>query len=73
MKTLKMIGLSEKNRTAAEQEAILLSRLQHPNIVSYRESFQDELGALHIVMQYCEGGVMCSRLKSQKGVSNLCS
>ena len=41
-----------------------MSRLQHPNIVSYKESFQDECGVLHIVMGYCEGGDLCSRLKT---------
>ena len=41
----------------------MLSTLRHPNIVSYKESFQDEAGVLHIIMGYCEGGDLCSRLK----------
>ena len=48
-------------------QASLLSRLKHPNIVSYRESFQDSSCVLHIIMGYCEGGDLSSRLKAQGG------
>lgn len=68
MKNIKLGNSGAKERTAAEQEASLLSQLQHPNIVSYKESFQDSHGVLHIVMGYCEGGDLCTRLKAQKGV-----
>lgn len=46
-------------------QAKLLSQLRHPNIVSYRESFQDEKGFLYIVMNFCEGGDLYSKLKEQ--------
>ena len=46
-------------------QAKLLSQLRHPNIVSYRESFQDEEGFLHIVMNFCEGGDLYTKLKAQ--------
>ena len=45
-------------------QAKLLSQLRHPNIVSYRESFQDEKGFLHIVMNFCEGGDLYTKLKA---------
>ena len=45
-------------------KACLLSQLHHPNIVSYKESFQDSHGVLHIVMGYCERGDLSSRLKA---------
>lgn len=48
-------------------QASLLSRLKHPNIVSYRESFQDAHCTLHIIMGYCEGGDLSSRLQSYHG------
>ena len=47
-------------------QAILLSSLQHPNIVSYKDSWIDDSGVLHIIMGYCEGGDLCSRLKTYK-------
>ena len=46
-------------------QAKLLSQLRHPNIVSYRESFQDDSGFLFIVMNFCEGGDLYSKLKEQ--------
>ena len=48
-------------------QATLLSKLRHPNIVSYRESFQDQVGFLYIVMNFCEGGDLYTKLKEQKG------
>ncbi|XP_031549090.1 serine/threonine-protein kinase Nek4-like [Actinia tenebrosa] len=66
VKKVSLHKASEKERKAAEQEAKLLSQLRHPNIVSYRESFQGEQGFLFIIMNYCEGGDLYSKLKAQK-------
>lgn len=43
----------------------ILSKLRHPNIVSYKESFQTLDGHLAIVMGYCEGGDLYTKLKKQ--------
>lgn len=58
---------SKKERKAAEQEAKLLSKLKHPNIVSYKDSFETDSAYLYISMQYCEGGDLYNKLKEQKG------
>lgn len=84
MKNIPLSSLNDdKERTAALLEAQLLSSMAHPNIVAYKESFQDSsgnygdvycyvimilTGMLHIVMAYCEGGDLSSRLKACKGV-----
>ncbi|XP_065901253.1 serine/threonine-protein kinase Nek4-like isoform X2 [Dysidea avara] len=69
MKNISLDSLSDgKERAAALLEAQLLSSMAHPNIVAYKESFQDSSGTLHIVMAYCEGGDLSSRLKAQKGI-----
>lgn len=62
-----MITSSKRERRAAEQEAQLLSQLRHPNIVTYRESWEGEDCQLYIVMGFCEGGDLYHRLKQQKG------
>ncbi|NXP51894.1 NEK4 kinase, partial [Heliornis fulica] len=67
IKTLNLKNASRRERRAAEQEAQLLSQLKHPNIVTYRESWQGEDGLLYIVMGFCEGGDLYHRLKEQKG------
>ena len=58
MKNIKLTSSSAKERLAAEQEASLLSQLQHPNIVGYKESFQDEFGVFFIY-NLPEGVMQC--------------
>ncbi|KFV67533.1 Serine/threonine-protein kinase Nek4, partial [Dryobates pubescens] len=67
IKKLNLRNASSRERKAAEQEAQLLSQLKHPNIVTYRESWQGEDGLLYIVMGFCEGGDLYHKLKQQKG------
>ncbi|KAI3370254.1 hypothetical protein L3Q82_025041 [Scortum barcoo] len=67
IKKLNLITSSKRERRAAEQEAQLLSRLRHPNIVTYRESWEGDDCQLYIVMGFCEGGDLYHRLKQQKG------
>ncbi|XP_069499267.1 serine/threonine-protein kinase Nek4 [Ambystoma mexicanum] len=68
IKKLNLRNASIRERKAAEQEAQLLSRLKHPNIVAYRESWEGENGLLYIVMDFCEGGDLYHKLKEQKGM-----
>ena len=67
MKKLDLRTASIKERRGAEQEAKLLSRLKHPNIVAYKDSFESTEGFLYIAMGYCEAGDLYGRLKDQKG------
>ncbi|XP_077308325.1 serine/threonine-protein kinase Nek4 isoform X1 [Lithobates pipiens] len=67
IKKLSLRNAPRKERKAAEQEAQLLSKLKHPNIVAYKESWEGEDGLLYIVMGYCEGGDLYRKLKDQKG------
>nr|XP_056703146.1 serine/threonine-protein kinase Nek4 [Euleptes europaea] len=67
IKKLNLKHASSRERKAAEQEAQLLSQLKHPNIVTYRESWEGDDGFLYIVMGFCEGGDLYHKLKEQKG------
>ncbi|CAH1783143.1 unnamed protein product [Owenia fusiformis] len=69
LKKMNLRDSSKRERKAAEQEAKLLSKLRHPNIVSYRDSFETEEGYLYIAMGFCEGGDLYNRLKEQKGTA----
>ncbi|CAK6957963.1 serine/threonine-protein kinase Nek3 [Scomber scombrus] len=52
---------------STRREAILLSKLKHPNIVAFWEAFEaDDL--LCIVMEYCGGGDLLQRIQQQKTV-----
>lgn len=70
---LKRLDLRQQSNDAApndiegaEREAKLLSTLKHPNIVAYIESFRSNDGFLNIVMAYCEGGDLYTKLKERK-------
>uniref|UniRef100_A0A2D4P354 Serine/threonine-protein kinase Nek4 n=2 Tax=Micrurus surinamensis TaxID=129470 RepID=A0A2D4P354_MICSU len=67
IKRLNLKHASSRERKAAEQEAQLLSQLKHPNIITYRESWEGDDGLLYIVMGFCEGGDLYHKLKEQKG------
>ncbi|EPY76917.1 hypothetical protein CB1_001347009 [Camelus ferus] len=67
IKKLNLRNASSRERRAAEQEAQLLSQLKHPNIVTYKESWEGGDGLLYIVMGFCEGGDLYQKLKEQKG------
>eukprot|EP00041_Stephanoeca_diplocostata_P036296 m.1318364 g.1318364 ORF g.1318364 m.1318364 type:complete len:764 (+) comp24841_c0_seq27:188-2479(+) len=67
---IKEVGLQKmlpKERREAKQEVKVLAQMKHPNIVAYVDHFE-ELGKLYIAMDFCEGGDMAGRIKSQKGV-----
>nr|XP_006811353.1 PREDICTED: serine/threonine-protein kinase Nek4-like [Saccoglossus kowalevskii] len=67
LKKMDLQNASKRERKAAELEAKLLSKLRHPNIVSYKDSFETEQGFLFIAMGFCDGGDLYTRLKEQKG------
>nr|XP_054751079.1 serine/threonine-protein kinase Nek4-like isoform X2 [Lytechinus pictus] len=69
IKKMELLRASKREKKAAEQEAKLLSKLRHPNIVSYKDSFESEEGFLYIVMGFCDGGDLYTRLKQQKTVA----
>lgn len=54
--------MTPKEKKEARQEVSVLSQMNHPNIVAYRESFEQH-GNLYIVMDYCDGGrARCCRV-----------
>lgn len=50
-----MHDLNAQCRQLALNEVTVLSKLEHPNIISYYDSFEDD-GILMIEMEYAEGG-----------------
>jgi NIMA (never in mitosis gene a)-related kinase len=58
-------ALNEKEVEASHREAELLSRLDHPNIVKYKESFCEN-NLLIIIMEYCEVGDLSYHVKQKR-------
>jgi len=64
MKKIALKPLSVKERASSFQEVKLLQALRHPYICSYYESFTHKpTNTLCIVMTYCAGGDIHSRLR----------
>eukprot|EP01038_Epipyxis_sp_PR26KG_P005433 gene5433-7526_t len=55
IKEISLAKLSKKDAKQTEQEATLLSKLKHPNIVTFWESFISK-SVLYIVMEFADGG-----------------
>ncbi|XP_063956878.1 uncharacterized protein LOC129263873 [Lytechinus pictus] len=70
---LKKIQLDEKRKTrtrdAVEREAKILAQLRHPHIVTYHDSFFEEVPEsvyLCIAQDYCDGGNLDERIQTAK-------
>ena len=55
IKTIKKEGLDAYGKLLIEREIQLLNQLDHPNIVRYYETYEDEF-YLYLVMELCTGG-----------------
>ncbi|XP_038610882.1 serine/threonine-protein kinase Nek1 isoform X5 [Tachyglossus aculeatus] len=67
IKEINISRMSKKEREESRREVAVLANMKHPNIVLYRESFEEN-GSLYIVMDYCEGGDLFKRINAQKGI-----
>ncbi|NWR68874.1 NEK1 kinase, partial [Centropus unirufus] len=67
IKEINISKMSNKEREESRREVAVLANMKHPNIVLYRESFEEN-GCLYIVMDYCEGGDLFKRINAQKGI-----
>ncbi|XP_078533177.1 serine/threonine-protein kinase Nek1 isoform X2 [Lissotriton helveticus] len=67
IKEISIARMPSRERQESRREVAVLANMKHPNIVQYRESFEEN-GCLYIVMDYCEGGDLFRRINTQKGV-----
>ncbi|XP_041529678.1 serine/threonine-protein kinase Nek1 isoform X7 [Microtus oregoni] len=66
IKEINISRMSGRERQESRREVAVLANMKHPNIVQYKESFEEN-GSLYIVMDYCEGGDLFKRINAQKG------
>ncbi|XP_067885372.1 serine/threonine-protein kinase Nek1 isoform X2 [Heterodontus francisci] len=67
IKEINISRMSNKEREESRREVAVLANMKHPNIVQYKESFEEN-GCLYIVMDYCEGGDLFKCINAQKGI-----
>ena len=65
IKEIKISSLSQKDLDDAINEACVLSSLNHPYIIKYEESFQENT-FFYIVMEYANGGDLLQKIKERK-------
>ena len=62
---IKFMTQQEKDETI--REALILQKLIHPNIISFRDAYTTKKQKLCIVMDYADGGDLQSKLKERNG------
>lgn len=67
MKQINMAAMNKKEKEESLNEVKILSILNHPNVIRYVDSFEDN-NKLCIIMEYAECGDLYSKIKTQKGV-----
>jgi len=65
MKIIDVSKLERKQKEEALNEVHVLKAMRHPYIVTYRESFIEKR-CLCIVMDYCDGGDLYTKINAQK-------
>ncbi|NWZ62241.1 NEK3 kinase, partial [Acrocephalus arundinaceus] len=60
------LPMSSSGVENSRKEAVLLAKMNHPNIVAFKESFEAG-GHLYIVMEYCDDGDLMQKIKHQGG------
>ncbi|KAG8193755.1 hypothetical protein JTE90_005052 [Oedothorax gibbosus] len=66
VKKVPLFNLSKKEKEEAMKEVEVLSKMKHPNIISYHKSFEENSN-LYIVTDYCDSGDLYSKIRAQKG------
>ena len=68
-------ALNQHQADEARREALILRRLDHPNVVAFFESFVctslEDGAALHIVMEFCDGGDLDQVIKRQRSTGRV--
>ncbi|XP_056417998.1 serine/threonine-protein kinase Nek5-like isoform X2 [Hyla sarda] len=67
IKEVNLSKMARKEKEASHKEVTLLAKMNHPNIVKFFTSIEDN-NHLYIVMEYCDGGDLMIRINKQRGV-----
>ena len=66
IKRLNFKDINEKEKKQINNEVSLIKKLNHPNIISYKDSFNDQSNYFNIVTKFCEGGDIYGQIQKKK-------
>ncbi|KAK1386645.1 Serine/threonine-protein kinase Nek6 [Heracleum sosnowskyi] len=67
LKKISVAKQSEKFKETAHQEMELISRLNHPYVVEYKDAWVEKESSVCIVTGYCEGGDLAEIVRKARG------
>ncbi|XP_066439688.1 serine/threonine-protein kinase Nek5-like isoform X3 [Eleutherodactylus coqui] len=67
IKEMNLSLADRKQKAESRKEVTLLAKMNHPNIVKFFTSMEEN-SHLYIVMEFCDGGDLMKRIKRQRGV-----
>jgi NIMA (never in mitosis gene a)-related kinase len=71
MKKVKMAALSRREKENALNEIRILASVDHKNVIAYKEAFfEEDEGALCIVMEMADSGDLDSKIEQAKKIKS---
>ena len=70
IKTIELGAMSEEDKQEAITESRIHEKLNHPNIIKFKEVFLEKKTRLNIVMDYADGGDLQAKIKLHNKDSN---